>query len=70
MPVLTVMAENTSGHDEKLHKEAVRVVRARSDDLSAVSVERLRNIKIYKETEEIELRQLIAEVAAEKARDN
>jgi hypothetical protein len=67
MPVFTVMAENAEGEAPKLHNEAVRVA---ADAVATVDRFRLkgyRNIRVYRETEEINEVELRAAATADRA---
>jgi len=68
MPVFTVMADNAEGEPEQLHRQASSDA---AKALSAVELFRsknLRDIRVFRETEEITLMELLSAVAAERAR--
>jgi hypothetical protein len=68
MPVFTVMAENPEGEAAKLHNEAVR---AAADAVATIERFRdrgYRNIRIYRETQEIDETELRAAATGEGAK--
>jgi len=67
MPVFTVMAENPEGEAVKLHNEAVRVA---ADAIATIDRFRLRgyrNIRVYRETQEINESELREVASTERA---
>jgi hypothetical protein len=67
MPVFTVMAENAEGEAVKLHNEAVRVAADAVATVERFRLKGFRNIRIYRETEEINEGELRATVVSERA---
>ena len=53
MPVFTVMADNADGEPFKLHNEAVRVAADAIATIERFRQKGFRNIRIYRETQEI-----------------
>ena len=67
MPVFTVMAENAEGDTVKLHNEAVRVAAHAVATVERFRLKGFRNIRIYRETQEINEAELRADVLSEGA---
>jgi hypothetical protein len=67
MPVFTVMAENPEGVAFKLHNEAVRVAADAIATVERFQQKGFRNIRIYRETDEINENDLRAAAATERA---
>jgi hypothetical protein len=67
MPVFTVMAENSEGEAYRLHNEAVRAAADAVATVERFRVRGYRNIRIYRETEEIDEPELHSAVALERA---
>jgi hypothetical protein len=65
MPVFTVMAEAAEGQPFHLYNEAVKVAAHAVTTFERFQARGLRNIRIYEETEEISLPQLLKAVADE-----
>ena len=67
MPVFTVMAENADGEAFKLHNEAVRVAADAIATIERFRQKGFRNIRIYRETQEINEGELRAAAMSERA---
>jgi len=67
MPVFTVMAENPEGEADKLHNEAVRVAADAVATVERFRAKGYRNIRVYRETEEIDETELRNAAAAARA---
>ena len=65
MPVYTVMAEESTEASFRLHNEAVKVAAHALATLERFQSKGFRNIRVYQETREIDLMQLLNAVAAE-----
>jgi hypothetical protein len=66
MPVFTVMAENAEGDAAKLHNEAVRAAADAVATMERFRIRGYRNIRIYRETQEIDEAELRDAVAFER----
>jgi len=66
MAVYTIMAENAEGSPFKLHNESVREAAQGIATVERFKLNGLRNIRIYKETQEIDLATLTADAAAQR----
>ena len=67
MPVFTVMAENPENEAVKLHNEAVRVAADAIATIERFRQKGFRNIRIYRETQEINEGELRAAAISERA---
>ena len=65
MPVFTVMAEAAEGEPFQFYNEAVKVAAHAVATFERFHAKGLRNIKIYRKTEEISLPQLLQAQAEE-----
>lgn len=68
MPVYTVMAESPPGEPVKLHNEAVREADHALTTIERFQSKQFRNIRVYRETQEISMVDLLSDIATEKAR--
>ena len=66
MPVFTVMAENADGDEVKLHNEAVRAAADAVATVERFRTRGYRNIRVYRETQEIDEAELRAVATSER----